>query len=295
MVTKNKTGYIWGRRIVGDILSGTDPITNAPGRIFGPAVRLTGNDQFYNEQSVAQLYTLGSRMVVDERTFHYARAGAALVAPCTFRLAVNADLNAPTTWNMALNVNIVAGDVACTITPGAGYGEVPNTVGLNELVGGWIEIWGAANLFMWRRIIGNTAIVAGVPATMVVTVDRPFNGAVAAAAGVAALHRSIYRNVQTGGVFPGVESAVGLPPIPVANGSFFWAQTWGPCFVASQLGNPGAVVAFRDVYLGAAGTVLSKLAAEGGGANVSPQRVGYIMGASTLGDGNNDIMLQLAP
>lgn len=287
---------LYGRRIRGDIGPlNNDAARRLPGRIIAPAVSLTGVYQDYDEQDTIPNYTLGSRMVVDERVFHYARAGAALIAPCTYRLAVNADLNAPTTWGMALNVNIVAGDVTCTITPGAGYGEVANTVGLNELVGGWIEIWGAANLFMWRRITGNTAIVAGVPATMVVTVDRPFNGAVAAAAGVAALHRSIYRNTRMGGAIPTFESASGLAPIPVANGSFFWLQTWGPCFIASQLGNPGAVLNFRDIYLGANGSILSFNAAYAAGANVSPQRVGYVMGASTNADGNNDIMLQLAP
>lgn len=296
MTTKGNVGYISGRRISGDVGPiGIDPFSNEAGRVLAPATRITNNDQFYDQQSVAQNYTLGSRMVVDERTYHYTRAGAALIAPCTYRLAVNADLNAPTTWGMALNVNIVAGDRTCTITPGVGYGEVPNTVGLNELVGGWIEIWGAANLFMWRRIIGNTAIVAGVPATMVVTVDRPFNGAVAAAAGVAALHRSIYRNVQMAGVYPTFESAVGLPPIPVANGSFFWLQTHGPSYIASQLGQAGGVANFRDVYFGANGAVVSYAVASAAFANVSPQRVGYVMGASTNGDGNGDIMLQLAP
>ena len=284
-----------GRRIMGDVLLGNDPIDNNWGRLFGPAVRITGTEQHYDEVSAVQNFMLGSRMVVDERTYHYARAGAALVAPCTYRLGINADLQAPTTWGMALNVAIVAGDRTCTITPGAGYGEVPNTVGLNELVGGWIEIWGAANLFMWRRIIGNTAIVAGVPATMVITVDRPFNGAVAAAAGVAALHRSIYRNVQMGGVYPGEESAVGLPPVPVPINNFFWLQTWGPCFIAPQFNPPGFVANSRDVYLGAAGTVVDFAAAYAAGANISPQRVGYVMGASTAGDGNSDIMLQLAP
>lgn len=292
---KNKTGYILGRRVSGDINLGNDPIANRLGRIIAPAQRLLV-DQDYDETAAIANYLLGSRMVVDERVFHYARAGAGLVAPCTFRLQVNADLNAPTTWGMALNVNIVAGDVACTITPGVGYGEVANTVGLNELVGGWIEIWGAANLFMWRRIISNTAILVGVPATMVIGVDRPFNGAVAAGAGVAALHRSIYRNVQMGGSVPaivGYESAVGLTPVPVAIGRFFWLQTWGPCFIAPQLGAPGAVINFRDVYMGAAGTVISRAAAIAAG--VSFQRVGYTMGASTNADGNSDTMLQLAP
>jgi len=180
----------------------------------------------------------------------------------------------------------------------ANYGIVATTVAANELVGGWIEFWGAANAFAWRRIVANTASLAGVPATITITVDRPWNFTNAGGAGQVALHRSIYRNVQMAGSVPALvnyESANGLAPIPVGIGNFFWLQTWGPCYIASQLGNPGAVVNFRDVYFGAAGTVLSKLAAEAAGANVSPQRIGYINGGSTAGDGNNDIMLQLAP
>jgi hypothetical protein len=49
------------------------------------------------------------------------------------------------------------------------------------------------------------------------------------------------------------------------------------------------------VYFGVAGTVASFNLAYGAGANVAPQRVGYISGGSTNADGNNDVVLQLAP
>jgi hypothetical protein len=192
---------------------------------------------------------------------------------------------------------IVAGGTTIVVTHG-NYGIVATTVDANELVGGWIEFWGLLNHFEWRRIIANTASVAGVPATITITVDRPWTATEAAGAGQVALHRSIYSRVVMGGSVPAIvnyESAVGLTPIPVTSGNYFWLQTWGPCFIAAQLGQPGAVVNFRDVYYGAAGTVLSFDAAYAAGANVSPQRVGYISGASTAGDGNDDVMLQLAP
>jgi hypothetical protein len=290
-------GLIWGKRISGDIggaySSKLDPVTSGWPRVYTPAVNLTNIEQDYDETSVTQNYMLGSRMVVDERVYHYARAGAALVAPCTYRLATNQDLNAPTTWGLALGAPIVAGDTTVTVVSGAYQAGV---VAANELVGGWIEVWGAANAFMWRRIIANTVAAGG--GNFIITVDRPFGTGVIVAGNSVALHHSIYRDVRMGGSVPATiayESAVGLAPVPVANGSFFWLQTWGPCFIASQLGNPGAVINFRDVYLGAAGTLLSFNAAYAAGANVSPQRVGYIMGASTNADGNNDVMLQLAP
>lgn len=295
-MSKEQRGYILGRRIVGNIgglSSLVDPVSQAWPQLITPAINLTGIDQEYDETSTTQNYELGSRKVVDERVFHYARAGAALVAPCTYRLQTNQDLNSPTTWGLALGAAITAGDTTVTVTAGAYQAGV---VALNELKGGWIEVWGAANAFMWRRILGNTAAVGG--GNFVITVDRPFNVGVIIAGNSVALHHSIYYDVRMGGTVPATvayESAVGLTPVPVANGSYFWLQTWGPCFIAAQLGQPGAVVNFRDVYLGAAGTVLSFNAAYAAGANVSPQRVGYIMGASTNGDGNDDVMLQLAP
>lgn len=289
-----KRTQVLGRRIRGDIgPTNTEKVTNLPGRIIAPAVSLTGVYQDYDEQSATANFTLGSRIVVDERTYHYARAGAALVAPCTYRLAVNADLNAATSWGMTSG-GITAGQRTIVVTHG-NFGEVATTVGLNELVGGWIEFWGAANAFAWRRITGNTASLAGVPATITITVDRPWNFTQAGGVGQVALHRNIYRNTQQMGALPTYQSANGVPPIPVTIGWFFWIQTWGPCYIASQLGNPGAVADFRDVYAGAGGAILSLTDAFAAGAHVSPQRVGYAMGMSTNGDGNNDIMLQLAP
>jgi hypothetical protein len=290
---KTKVGYILGRRIKGDIVMDLDPYTNGWGRLIGPGARITNTDQFYNEQSVTQNYELGTKMIVDERQYRYSRANAALVAPCTYRLQMDGDINAPT-WGMA-SAGITAGTSTIVVTHG-NYGIVATTVGLNELRGGWIEFWGPANFFEWRRILTNTASVAGVPATLTITVDRPWSATVVGAAGQVALHRSPYRMVTMCGTVPALvayESAIGLTPIPVTSGSFFWLQTKGPAMVASQIGNPGAVVNFRDVYLGAAGTVASFNLAYAAGVNVSPQRVGFIMGGSTNADGNNDVMLQL--
>lgn len=289
-----RTGYIDSKRIAGETyLKGT---------------MLTGTHQYYDEQSATQNYSLGSAMLVGERAFHYAQAAAALVAPCTYRLQTNFDLNATTTWGLVITnpqpvqpngtasaTGVTIGNTVLRVTHG-NYGIVATTVAANELAGGWVEIWGAANAFEWRQILSNTASVAGAPAYIDLTLDRPITFAIAAAAGSAALHRSTYKRVIMCGSNAGTigyESAVGLTPIPVTSGNYFWIQTFGPCLIAAQIGQPGAVINFRDCYLGTAGT----LAPAGGadGATVSRQRVGYIIGASTTGDGNDDVMLQLQP
>jgi len=255
-----------------------------------------GSEQHYDEFSPTAQYVLGCPMAVDERVYHYARAGAALVDPCTYRLQVNADLNSAATWDMLLAAPVVATSRVVSVTHG-NYGlPVATTVAVNELVGGWIELWGAGNLHAWRRILGNTGSVAGVPAFINITIDRPVGFVMAAATpGITvALHRSIYYNTQMMGVIPTFQSANGLTPIPVPINNFFWLQTWGPCFIAPQLANPGFVADDRDVYAGNQGTTLNLAAAAAAWGNVSPQRVGYVMGMSTVGDGNSDIMLQLA-
>ena len=290
---------LYGRRIRGDIGPiGIDPRTRLPGAILAPAVSLTGAEQYYTEQSINQNFTLGSRMKVDERTFHYARAGAALVPPCTYRLSVDCDLNAATTWDMPIQAVTLINATQINVTHG-NYGIVATTVAENELVNGWIEIYGSpiTNVMAHRRIIANTASLAGVPAFITITVDRPIDFAIPAlGAGITvALHRSPYNNVQMAGVYPTFESANGLAPIAVAIGNFFWLQTWGHCMIAAQGNPPGFQLNSRDVYLGPAGTIIDFVAAYAAGANISPQRIGYVIGASTNGDGNNDIMLQLAP
>lgn len=297
-MSDEQRGYISGRRIVGNIgglSSVVDPISQAMGEMTYPALNLTGIDQspWDVNGSATQNYALGSRIVIDERVFRYARAGANLVAPCTYRLQVNGDVNSPTTWGLAIGADVALAGTTITVTVGAYQGGV---VAANELTGGWIEVWGAANLFMWRRIISNTATAVG--GNIVITVDKPWNSASLIADTTVALHHSSYYNVVMGGSVPaivGYESAVGLTPVPVAAGRYFWLQTYGPCFIASQLGNPGAVIGFRDVYYGTAGTVIDLTGALAGGANVGPQRIGYISGASTNADGNNDVVLQLAP
>ena len=290
---------LYGRRIKGDIGPiNIDPRTRLPGAILAPAVSLTGAEQYYDQQSAVPNFTLGSRMVVDERTFHYAKAGAPLIPPCTYRLSVDCDLNAATTWDMPIQAVTLINATQINVTHG-NYGIVATTVAVNELVNGWIEIFGSplTNVMAHRRIIANTGSVLGDPAFITITVDRPIDFAIPAlGAGITvALHRSPYNNVQMAGVYPTFESANGLAPIAVTNGNYFWLQTWGHCFIAAQINSPGFSANFRDVYLGPAGTIISFDDAFATGVDISPQRIGYVIGASTNADGNNDIMLQLAP
>ena len=293
-MSKERRGLIWGRRIVGDMLMDNDPVTQRLGRFYGPAQSLTNIAQDYEEISATQNYMLSSKMIVDERVFRYARTTTGLVNPCTYRLSANGDLNAATTWGLAIPApGIVVGDTTIRVTHN-NFGIVATTVGLNELSGGWIEIWPAAGGSMWRRILSNSASVAGVPAYLDIVVDRPANIACAAGAGTAALHRSAYYNIVVPTLYSHYASAAGVAPVPVTALNYFWLQTWGPCVLSSTGASPGFTADYRDAYMHFDGTINSASAELIATATHSPQRVGYVMGASTTGDGNNDVMLQLA-
>ena len=300
-----RTNFIFGRRIQGNLgPTQTDPLSQLPGKIMAPCVNITGTEQDIYLATVAQNYAFGSRMVVDERTFRYCRAGGILGPTQTYRLSISADQCLQD--NDRFPVAAIAGDLVVVVDitaagcPWGAFAFQGGTVGLNELAGGWLEIWTIAGgpPYMHRRIVGNTASIAGAPATITITLEQPLTWPInAGPANWVSIQHNIYRNVQNPGLagLVGFQSAVCLAPIEVANGRFFWGQTWGPCFVAPRgPGWPGGVVEFRDVYLWQDGTIVSSQALGiGVGADNSPMRVGYALPAGNYGTGM--IMLQLAP
>lgn len=290
MGTKNKVGFIQAKRIKGDIILGNDPSTNAPGRMLAPAVPITETDQFYNEESVTQNYAIGSRMVVDNRTYHYSYSHAAIALPtATYRLAVSTDQILAVNDLLSVGAT-VAGATQLVVTVGAYQGGI---VAANELVNGYVEIWPVAGTgFMFRKIIANTATLVG--GNITITVDRPMENVVGAASQVS-IHPSVYRNIEsavTAGL-AGFGTAVGLPPIPVTLNYYFWLQTWGPCFIAPTGAWPLSAANMFDVYFHQDGTTNDFNTEYAAGANPSPQRIGFAMGSGAYGSGA--VFLQLNP
>jgi hypothetical protein len=282
---------LYGRRIRGDIGPiGIDPRTRLPGAILAPAVSLTGADQYYDEETAIQNFTLGSRMQVDDRVYYYSRASAAIALPtAAYRLAVSTDQILAINDLLSVGATL-AGATQVVVTVGAFQGGV---VAADELFGGYVEIWPVAGTgFMWRKITANTGTVVG--GNITITVDRPMENVVGAASQVS-IHPSVYRNVQsavTAGLV-GFATVVGLPPRAVQNGYYFWLQTWGPCFIAPTGAWPLSAANRYDVYFHQDGTTADFNAEYAAGANPSPQRVGYVMGAGNYGCGQ--VMLQLCP
>ena len=286
---------LYARRLRGDIGPiGLDPRTRLPGAILAPAVSLTGADQYYDEESDVQNFTLGSRMKVDQRTFHYSRAGHAIVVANVHYMIVMDEPASDIFLNTAAPASVI-GDTTLAITVGAFQA---NVVLADELVGGYVELYAAVpgGTIEWRRIIAKTVTVgAGAAAVFTITVDRPFHYDYPALCGCL-IHPCIYRATMAPGDSPvpvGFTIGVGVSPIPVQNAYYYWLQTWGPCFIGPTAGWALAVAYFQDVYMDFNGAYASSLHMAIGGVNPSPQRIGYALGADNIGTGQ--IMLQLAP
>jgi len=272
---------LYGRRIKGDIGPiNLDPKSRLPGRIMAPCVSLTGADQYYDEESLTRHFTIGSRMQVDDRVYYYSQAVAAIVYPYHFHMAVSTD--------QVLVINDMRSTTATTIlgtqvTLEDGPGGPFPAFAADALVGGYVEC-NAAGLFAWRRIVANTQYT-GTPATVTITVDRPFR-AVFAIDSQFSIHFSIYRQVAdpVTAALAGFAPAIGVPPIPVQINYFFWLQTYGPCWIGPTGAFPLSVANFYDVYYHVAGETNSS-AGEVIGTTVSPQRVGHVMGSGNYGSG----------
>jgi len=217
---------IFARRLRGDLGPlDTDPVRRLMSRIIAPAVSITGYDQDYEEATDIAHYNIGSRMVVDDRVFHYGRAGNTLDCGLGAHIGFTQDVafavvtvDADAAGKYTLEVTVGAGDGRL------GTGEIP----ANELSGGYIIIFpdGMADTIN-RRIVSHTGVAAPGGA-ITVTVDRPLPVALTPNPH-AELIASPYLDVLEG--LLDRRMIVGMPPIAATVGQYLWLQTWGPVWI----------------------------------------------------------------
>ncbi len=227
--------------------------------------------------STTQLYTLGTRLVYGDQVFRYCKAGSALtryVAGC------NDDQWGLT--NAAAKATSAAG--ATTVT-------VANTTATkDQYVGGYIAIF--TSPLQVRRIKSN-AVSDGT--NVVLTIDGALEAAVTSASTWITGYLNIYSDVtappSTSGHVDYI-SFVAIPVCTVASGSYFWGQTWGPCYGVAGSTVPGSAASQREVYFSPAGNLFDY---GDGSAGAGMQYAGYILPRTASGSGDQFYMLQLAP
>jgi len=211
----------------------------------GDQVSLTPGGQSIYDTSTVKLADLGSRKVVGDRVFRYALAngGAGAGDVCE---SVPASLLAAT---------------AGTVSPAGGktfvfYGATAVVKGVYDE--GYLHCGSgtAANLGYMYRVkhqpvcssAGNMTLELYDPLKIAVDVVDEWS-----------LHANIYGGVVEN--TDGTELCVGVAPVLVASGEYFWLQTWGPCAVkGSATANAGIALtpgATGEVYDYAIGTDVS--------------------------------------
>ncbi|GAH84707.1 unnamed protein product, partial [marine sediment metagenome] len=236
-------------------------------------------------------YNIGSRMVVDDRVFHYAQAGNTL----------NCGLGAFNAITQHVAFAVVAevaneGDYTVTITMGANDGVgASGNMAEDELVNGYCVIWPAdMSECMNRRIVGNTVVEGGAGGPLTLRLDRPLSGGLVAATDHVEVMASPYLNVQTAPPAFGFHSVMGMPPIAAIITQYLWLQTWGPVWITPG-GLMQASIGFlnRRVYFREDGSIDENPV---GTAYADSQLAGYVLCNARLeGQGAPFIQLMLAP
>lgn len=224
--------------------------------------------------STTMEYDLGTRLEIDERVYRYARAGEALNR---WQGACNND-----SWSLTNeepNQSAVAGATDM---------QVVNTTGTVDLYkNGWVVIF--TNRLQMRRIIGNDASDG---TDIKIYLDAGLEAAVTLDSTWVTGYPSIYYDTRHSA--SNYNSIVAIPNCTVASGSYYWGQTWGPCYGRVISTVPGVTAYDRDIYFGAEGDLYGHIQAEGDTAG-GYQRAGYLLPKTTSGGGDQLYMLQLTP
>lgn len=229
------------------------------------------------DDSTTQLYTLGTRLVYGDQVFRYCRAGSALT-----RYVAGCNDDQWSLTNAAVKATSAAG--ATTVT-------VANTTATADLYeGGYIVLFSSP--LQVRRIKGNAASDG---TDTVLTLDGALETGVTSATEWATGYPNLYYDVtspdNTSGNVDYI-SFIAVPVCTVASGSYFWGQTWGPCYGVAGSTVPGSAANQREVYFSTAGNLLDYGDA---GAGTGMQYAGYILPRTGSGAGDQFYMLQLAP
>ena len=185
-----------------------------------------GGQSMYDTSSV-QLAELGHRKVVGDRVFRYALAGGTVGAGL---IAARPAVDSKHMKVLPLT-NAITGVKAITLT-------LTTSAAANYFADGYLHVASgtAAEQGYMYKIKTHASI--GDAGTGVFTLYDPIKFAVASAA-LVSVFPSPYSKVvavtdQTG-------PAVGIAPIAVVSGDYFWLQTWGPSpYVAGSAGVPKA-------------------------------------------------------
>ena len=235
-------------------------------------------DQGIYEESTTQKAGIGTRLAVGDRVFYYAKAGTNLVAGNV----VCAPSNIATQMGATVAVDTGAlSKKTITITAGT-------NISANAFAEGYVSVCssGLAGGGVLLRVKSHSAISSGATTGTINLYDGLPVATVAA--GPVNLIQNPYNSAIIGSQV--LDLPIGVAPIAVTSGNYFWAQSWG---IASPI-HTAATPAAADITLGTLGTVVAlRTATEGGGATV--RSIGKNINLAATANFCNPVFLAINP
>jgi len=241
----------------------------------GDQVTLPQGGQGVYQASQIQMARLGSRKVVGDRVFRYARAGAGGTIAA---------------GNLMQSPDVNAGEVSVVQTTAGQHNIGDRTlnlyssgsVGSGEYNEGYVFVAEGTSPGPMYRIKNHGDIAATATGTLelydvLVTTHT--------AADQVTVLRNMYNKVVEAGATGDVP--VGVAPITVTTNDYFWLQTWGPCALMNSTGT-GIIAKGGMAFVGGTGAAQAATAA---GTSCS---IGYAMALGTDSE-YSPIFLQIAP
>ena len=236
----------------------------------GDQVTATPGDQSIYDSSEIQLVELGARKVVGDRVFRYAKAAGAANAGKVVQ-------SNPATIIATAGAVQPAGAKRFTF-------YFATTVGADVYAEGYVisQSGTAGNMGFKYRVKGHSAVATTSDGVLVLYDPLKL------AANVTdnwSLHKNMYDGLTQNTA--GTAAAPGVTPIVVADGDYFWLQTWGPANVKC-----GAAVVGQALRAGATGQVEVIISTSAGGNIVAP--IGYALQTLTASE-HGLVFLTIAP
>jgi hypothetical protein len=226
------------------------------------------------EESITPLYPLGTRMDIGDRTFFYSSADETLYAGNTCEAA---DLGGATTTLQSSNAITVAaaiGDTRIYVCAGTTAQDA------DTFADGWATIWDGTTVGTCYcfKVKGNSALATSGTTSYIDLYDGvpiAFD-----TSDQVSLIANLYKKVHQGNTTQ-AGALLGVAPINVTSGYYFWLQTYGPAAVY-----PGVAAFVIDEYVGLSDTTAGAAETVTGidsGAAENPV-LGYTLHTGTLSE-----------
>jgi hypothetical protein len=244
-------------------------------------------------QQATKNCSIGSRLVTfDGRVFRYSRANASTV--------LNSDLLAQTVTAQHMGYTTIAASVAAGVSQvvvdfGASDGAAGDgALAANELENGYWICFPHSENSINRLITANTAIAAG-GGEVTLTLNKPLPVALVVDVDHCEAICSPYWRVKASTTGDVNKAFIGLPSLAAAVNTYFWLQTWGPCWVAPQA-NVGSAAHSTQVVARYDGSIQVHDNTDTSVAGDLQQHIGFVMSrGSGAAQGAPFIMLQISP